>query len=34
MDGIEGLCGSFDNETSAEVVSPHLFLIIKACILT
>ena len=34
MDGIEGLCGSFDNETSEEAISSHLLLTIKACILT
>ena len=34
MDGIESLCGSFDNETSGEAVSGRIISTLKAWILT
>lgn len=34
MDGIERLCGSFDNETSADTVSMRISLDVKTLILT
>lgn len=34
MDGIERLCGSFDNETSADIVSMRIPIHVKTLILT